>query len=130
MSGTAISRTGLRTELREETSPSDQIGGQFDRALKRFRKTLPGCGLKLVLYPPLPGGSAGQVSVSAWCRGDVSARVHSGGSAREAMGLLLESEATAGSQRRIRDGCTRCRGGGWYMASPGIRVICTHSPES
>lgn len=101
-------------------------GFHLDMAISLFRKAMPGHGLKLLLPPPLPGGSFGHLSLSAWRRIDQSARVHSGKSAREAMKLLFDSQSAADYRERLRKHCPCCRGAGWYIASDGIEVICTH----
>ena len=116
----------LRTDPGECTSPGRDFGGGLDEAIAQFRKALPGFGLKLILPPPLPD-STSPLLLSAWRRGDGSVRVHSGSSAKEAVRLLLLSEARARRERRARDICTRCRGIGWYIAAGGIKAICAHT---
>jgi hypothetical protein len=120
----------LRTDPDNCTSPAAQIGCDLDSVIALFRKAMPDCGLKLLVPPPLPDGSAGRLSLSAWRRDDQSARVHSGATAREAARLLLDSDVQDARERRHRAGCPLCHGIGWYIASDGIGAICVHPSTS
>jgi len=117
----------LRPDPDNCTSVSADIGADLDRAIALFRKAMPGCGLKLVVPPPLPDGNAGRLSLSAWRRGEQSPSVHSGISAREAVRQLFDCEIQDNRERRRRVGCQLCHGIGWYITTGGIRAICTHS---
>ena len=116
----------LRTDPDRFASAAKEIGRELDEAIALFRKALPGRGLKLVVPPPLPDGSPGRLSLSAWRRGEQSARVHAGATAAETVRRLLDADVQAGRERRQRDPCAICRGIGWYIASGGIRAICQH----
>lgn len=116
----------LRTDPEFGTSPSAQIGSDFDKALALFRKAMPGFGLKLVAAPPLADGRVGRLCLSAWRRGEQSAEVHVGTSAREAVERLFDSEIRADRERRERTRCLYCGGIGWYITADAVRAICTH----
>src|SRR5438105_10850811 len=88
-------RKALGPDPNGRTAAAAAIGCRLDDAITLLREILPGCGLKLIVPPPLPNGNRGRVSLSAWRRGDASARVHSGTSARDAMLLLIPSQAAA-----------------------------------
>jgi hypothetical protein len=104
-----------------------EIGGRLDEAIALFRQAMPGRGLKLIVPPPLTNGSLIRVSLSAWRRGDESARVHSGNNIREAVEILFDWETAVDYERRRQRDCPHCRGVGWYIAQGGARTICTHS---
>lgn len=116
----------LRTDPKFRTSPSAQIGSNFDRALALFRELMPEFGLKLVVAPPLADGNVGRMCLSAWRRGEQSAEVHVGASAWEAVQRLFESEIRADRERRDRARCPRCGGIGWYITADAGRATCTH----
>ena len=103
-----------------------ELGQQLDKALVLFRYAMPGYGLKLIAPPPLADETGSRISLSAWRRGDESARVHTGATAHEAIRRLLDSEVAAETRQRLQQNCQNCRGVGWYIAAHGVRVICTH----
>jgi hypothetical protein len=103
-----------------------EAGRCLDQAIALFREAMPGHGLKLIVPPPLPDGTAGRVSLSAWSRGDASARVYAGSSAQEALSRLFCTEAAAESSHGTRQNCRICHGVGWYIAVGGARTICGH----
>jgi len=124
--GRPLPPIALKTDPENCTSPAAQIGCDLDEVIALFRRAMPDFGLKLVVPPPLPDGSAGRLSLSAWRRGDETARVHSGATAGEAVRRLFDSEVQDTRERRHRAGCPTCRGIGWYIASDGVRAICIH----
>jgi hypothetical protein len=116
----------LRPDPPSGTRPAGEIGSRLDDAIALFRTVMPGFGIKLVVPPPLPDGSLGRVSLSAWRRGAESARVHAGTSARETLQQLIDCEVQTARERRDRALCPLCRGLGWYIAASGIKAICIH----
>jgi hypothetical protein len=117
-----------RSDPENGANAAAEIGADLDKVIALFRKALPGCGLKLLVPPPLPDGKAGRVSVSTWRRGERSAPVHSGATARDTMMQVFDSEDRVRRAERRRAGCPLCRGRGWYIAASGVRAICTHPP--
>lgn len=118
------------TDPRSSARGLADVSYALDEMIALFRKALPGCGLKLVVAPPLPDGNAGRLSLSVWRGGDSSARIYAAATAREAVAQLFDSEFQSHRQRRLRDNCQTCRGIGWYIATGGTRTICTHpQPE-
>lgn len=120
----------LRLDPDNCTSAAAEIGVRMDEAIALFRRAMPGCGLKLVVPPPLPDGSAGRLALSTWRRGEQSVPVHFGGDAQEAIQRTFDSEHRAQRERRRRTSCPHCRGIGWYIAVGGVRAMCTHAPAS
>lgn len=117
----------FRTDPHGSASGLADMNSDLDEVIVLFRKALPGCGLKLVVPPPLPDGNAGRLSLSVWRRGESSARVYSAASARQALTQLFDSEFQASRERRLRDTCPTCRGLGWYVTTGGAKTICTHT---
>jgi hypothetical protein len=102
---------------------------RLDEAIAAFRGMLPDHGLKLIVPPPLPGGSAGRMALSAWRRGEVTAPVHAAARAGEALLQLVASEAERDRQALVQKRCARCRGIGWTITPVGARAMCPH-PEA
>ena len=119
----------MRTDRQPCTSPAAEIGWELDAAITLFRKAMPGFGLKLLVSPPLPDGSTGPISVSAWRRGEQSAPVLCAVHASDAVRQLFDCERRARLERRRRTACKLCRGTGWYIAWNGMRVICAHHSD-
>ncbi|HLY05871.1 MAG TPA: hypothetical protein VKR31_09005 [Rhizomicrobium sp.] len=116
----------MNTDPGAVTRTVAEIGADLDEAIAQFRKAMPDCGLKLIVPPPLPDGKIGRLSVSAWRRGQPSAPVHSGSSAREAIQQLFCAADQADRELRRRSCCRHCGGIGWYVAENGIKAICNH----
>jgi len=105
----------------------EALGHRFDEAIALLHEVLPGFGFKLVVPPPLQNGERGRLSVSAWRRGDESARLHAAAHASDAFQTLFRSQAEEECRMQARRACRRCRGLGWYVVAGGDKAICPHA---
>src|SRR5205085_3765998 len=103
-----------------------ELTRSFDAAITLFQDALPGFGLKLVVPPPLENGHRSRISISAWRRGDASARIHAGAKASDVLMQLLASKADEDREMQSRRDCLQCRGLGWYIAEGGAKAVCAH----
>ena len=123
--GSASQVTGRENMPR--SPDSGWMGRELDDVFAAFHEVLPDYGLKLVFPPPLPDGSRGQVSLSAWRRGETRADVHSAATASQALAMMLQKESASRGEMLSRKTCPKCRGLGWYIGTGGATAICVHA---